>query len=412
MRAAIISILIVVASAADVLAGNRGAAETAHSLLTRQWTLVDAEARALTERLALLPDSEDAALVIAAVDARTVSIDPMTARLLSPRHVDVAAWALARRPYARWADALESALLLAGPDERRRAVRLLARCSGVAALERCVVLAAPPTGAAEAKTFELAIAERLKMGRDVPFERLAYIPNSLWVAATRAGAAAESVSALTGLLGRDPALDLLALRELASLNKLAVGESASTTVRAVTHALRFGEPLVAKAALHALARLDFVDAVDQIVGALEHSNPVVSEAAAHALQSLSRHRTSLDNAGWHEWWSAERAWLEEPYEEALEAIHTGSRVAADTALLDLSGRRVFATRISRDLAELIPLLPPDRVSGVCAVLAQLADFRVVATLRASLPQLEPEARESVMRALSHPRLQLKSENRT
>jgi len=208
----------------------------------------------------------------------------------------------------------------------------------------------------------------------------------------------EATRALSGLLGRSPALDPLILARLAERRRVGARVDPGTA-EAVRRYLDHGDPALISAAAHASGELRDDEAVEALVQLVDHPDERVRTSVFGALEKVTGYAFGADAARWTSWYQAEMRWWEEEAEALLVRIERGHGAEFTRAAREAMEHRLFRDRIAEAFAQALRRSNLEEVRLSCRALELLGSSTAVRGLVECLQSDSPAVREAAWQAL-------------
>ncbi|MEM7309304.1 MAG: hypothetical protein AAF682_21650 [Planctomycetota bacterium] len=292
-------------------------------------------------------------------------------------------------------------------DQRRTALRVLARAGNAADVELLIELAAPPaeeTGvpATRRRLLEQALGEVVARDPDAAWrvrERFARVDGSLLSSLVRGVAQAEAdvaLRALADLLTRRQTADPLLLAELGKVAER-VSPPADELVLAAVRACLDSPPCAVLAA-QALGALEDCDSAAVLIELLEVEDPNVAAAAGGALERIFG-RGPRGARAWREWHAAELRWWNKESVVCFRELRSTDAAEAASAIRRVAGHRIYRHELATALAHCLTRREPDLVRLACGALADVGSAAAVPALIEALSHVDPEISAAAHAAL-------------
>ena len=187
-------------------------------------------------------------------------------------------------------------------------------------------------------------------------DRIDELETRLFPAIARAvgsSASREALRVFADLFGQTSELDLIVLREAGRLVSFRGREYPEIEMRFLADAMNSEDPRYRSEAIVALARLEYLPAVESILAAQEDPNRRVAKASLWALRHLSGQKWGAGLERWSEWWQHEQEWKEDHLEDALRGLTLTDAAQRLSSLDEISGHRVFAYKLRPELEQVL-----------------------------------------------------------
>jgi HEAT repeat protein len=202
------------------------------------------------------------------------------------------------------------------------------------------------------------------------------------------------------LLGRNPELDLHAIRALGELAWFDEPEGRAGAARTLRTYLVSIDADVRRGAALALGALGDGESAGDVLALLEDSDRRVQRAAGMALARLSGLDALATAEAWRRWHEDELAWLEADFDRLVGELEEGDAARCVAALRVLSLHGLHRALV---LPEVLPLLEHEEplvAVAACAALAKLGDPVAFLPLVAALEDERDAVRAAARGALS------------
>ncbi len=229
------------------------------------------------------------------------------------------------------------------------------------------------------------------------------LPLSLKPALISALGGTESESSLTTLadmLGNDPRLEPLILRELAVLGSKLPHPLNDGALTEVAKTLQSPIRTVRQQGIEACRAMEATQAVPALIKLLESEDTVESEQSLKALESITGQRLSPIVLEWTKWYQEANAWWATEAQDLILLVRTGTPVEVNQALVDLSRQRFFRHRLAAPMAVALTNEEDSIVGVACATLGHMASPLAVEPLLKLLAQSKTtRIQQAVLQAL-------------
>jgi HEAT repeat protein len=191
--------------------------------------------------------------------------------------------------------------------------------------------------------------------------------------ARAAGACASptALRVLAGLIGSDPRLDRVAVRELISAALHGSGDLDAWELDAVRTLLAAPDSDLRRLACGALGVLGDVAALESILHLLDDEEPLVREAALRCLQKLSGVDLGPQSDPWWRWLGAEDAWWREQAPAELERLDSSDPREVHLAIATLVRHPLHRHEIAGAIGWLAAHEDAGIAAAACRALARL-----------------------------------------
>ncbi|MEM6674572.1 MAG: HEAT repeat domain-containing protein [Planctomycetota bacterium] len=190
----------------------------------------------------------------------------------------------------------------------------------------------------------------------------------------------ESLHALVRLLGLVPEVDTYLLVQIAESAKSVLRPVPAELLSDLRPALRRESRGDRIEAVRALARLDDVDAVTDLIALLEDRDNVVADEARRALEQITGERLGSDAAIWSTWHDSAVDWLHDELPVHVAAMRGDDPARTGRALLRIARYRIFRHDLVGHVAETLHHENDDIAALGCSVLGHLGTQAAVVAL--------------------------------
>jgi HEAT repeat protein len=353
------------------------------------------------------------------------SVEPDVEYTIHPLAIDkrqqILTEALRRLPAADVIDGLRSRITeKTSVDVRVLVIRILADIGGWRAFDGVMGIAMSLDPIQWERTFvQVPIQESfVKLATKNPRlvrrleQMLVDAPASFAPLVARALAATRVPTALRALptcIGRDPALDLCALQELAKIGARFDPVLDPEATKRIRSMLNSPDGDVQRAAATLLARMGDADSCAAIVAKLSSTDPLTVGAARWSLETLCCTKLGPAQDVWTEWLADQNNWLEETLPHLADELVTADPAKVTAAIDELLKHKFHRHAVAAALHPVLALENPAAQRIACETLAHVGSPRAIPWLLDKLDSPHPEIQHAAwqgLRELTHTDLPL------
>jgi HEAT repeat protein len=318
--------------------------------------------------------------------------------------------AFKRFPKSKVVPQVTSAILHANVDVKLVGMRLYAEIGDAQAVEGWIDALADVPELQLQRAYVQAPSENALasvLGRDpgafqVLSARTKALPAKLLPAVVRSVGGSESargVAFLLTLLGRDDALDLVLIAQVARLAESTVGTLPDEQLNRLRPFLTDKDWRARREAVVALGRLQDHRSQVRVIELLGDEQRLVAQGAAWSLRRMSGQDLGEDAEAWREWFEAEQRWFQDEGVHWLQQLEDKDPARALEAVRELSHHPLYKHDVAEALAPLLHNENAELAQSVAATLGQLGSRRAIGALVGALSSEDEALRNTAWAAL-------------
>jgi HEAT repeat protein len=200
-------------------------------------------------------------------------------------------------------------------------------------------------------------------------------------------------------MGRDAALDLVALQELAKIGARYDPTFDPETTKRVRLLLDSPDGDVERAAMSVLARIGDTESFAAIVAKLSSLDPLTVGTARWSLETLSGTKLGNNAEAWTAWNTDQQNWLYEALPKLSEELLDPDPTRIKPAIEELLQHKFHRHEVAFALHTLLSVEDPATQRLACEVLAHAASPRAIPWLLEKLDSPHPEVSHAAWTAL-------------
>lgn len=328
----------------------------------------------------------------------------------APREDLVVIDALKRFPRARVVPQVTSAILHANVDVKLVGMRILGEVGDAQAVDAWLDVMTDVPELQLQRVYvqvpsEAALASVLARDRSA-FNALAVrvkaVPPRIVPAIVRAvggSGCARGIDVLLGLVGRDQALDLVLLAQVARLGEETVGTLPDEQMNGLRPFLGDDNWHVRREAVAALGRLQDYSSYAQMVALLDDEQRLIAQTAAWSLRRMSGQDFGEDAAAWRGWFETELAWFQSEGARWTQGLEDQDPTRVVDATRELLQHPLFKHDVAQSL---VPLLGHENAAvatSAATALGQIGSRTAIPALVAALNAEDEGLRTAAWTAL-------------
>jgi HEAT repeat protein len=208
-----------------------------------------------------------------------------------------------------------------------------------------------------------------------------------------------ALRALPTCMGRDAALDLCALQELAKIGARFDPDLDPEATKRMRLLLDSPDGDVQRAAATVLARIGDAQSFPAIVAKLSSADPLTVGAARWSLETMSGVKLGNNTDAWTAWYAEQQEWLEETLPMLSEDLVSPDPTHVKSAATQLLQRKFHRHEVAAALQPMLALEDPAAQRLACEALAHMGSPRAVPWLLEKLDSPHTEIRHAAWTGL-------------